>query len=205
MPRQSFRAKSVGRNLSIGAHMGRGYPIWHKLDNQSECQIRMSKKFDKMSKMFYTAIMSKIFDMVRSSMAYEEKLTWGYLIVSALSFFGYALWLLPNFLSQPVAQIAYVQPILIAIGIAIVASIVLTTFLSIGDKTRDDRDKEIQREGDFRAQFILEIGAMVAFGLTLAKLEHFWIAHTLYIAFVLDAVLGAALKIVLYRQGYLPE
>lgn len=136
-------------------------------------------------------------------MAYEEKLTLGYLFVTATAFLGYVVWLLPNFLSQPVAQINYVQPILIAIGVAIVASIVLTTFLSIGDKTRDDRDKEIQHEGEYNAKFTIEIGAMVAFGLTLAKFDHFWIAHTLYIAMVLNAVLGAMMKIVLYRRGYL--
>jgi hypothetical protein len=165
----------------------------------------MSKKFDKMSKMFYTATMSKIFDTRGETMSYEEKLTWAFLWVTAVAFVGYVLWLLSQVGIQP-SQIAYVVPMLVAIGIAIVASIVVNILISVTQSTkRDERDREIERYGGYHSQFVIELSAMAAVGMAMAKLEHFWIAHLLYVALVGDALLSSAIKIVLYRKGFVPH
>jgi hypothetical protein len=136
-------------------------------------------------------------------MSYEEKISWAFLLVTVTAFVGYLLWLLPVFGSQPVGQIAYVAPMLVAIGIAIVASIVVNILISITQGTkRDERDHEIERYSGYHSQFVIEISAMVAVGMAMAKIEHFWIAHVLYVALVGDAVLSSAIKIRLYRQGF---
>ena len=43
---------------------------------------------------------------------------------------------------------------------------------------------------------------IVPFGLALAEAPHFWIANTMYLVFVLAAICGAAVKLVLYRRGF---
>jgi hypothetical protein len=165
----------------------------------------MSKKFDKKSKMFYTSIMSKIFDTRGETMSYEEKITWAFLGVTTAAFLGYVLWLLSQLGSQP-SQIAYVVPMLVAIGIAIVAAIAVNILISITQGTkRDERDHEIERYGGYHSQFVIELSAMAAVGMAMAKLEHFWIAHLLYVALVGDAMLSSAIKIVLYRKGFIPH
>jgi hypothetical protein len=139
-------------------------------------------------------------------MSYEEKLSWAFLVVTATAFAGYLLWLLPQFGGQPVGQIAYVAPMLVAIGIAVVASISVNILISITQNTkRDERDHEIERYGGYHSQFVIEISAMVAVGMAMAKVEHFWIAHLLYVALVGDAILSSAIKIRLYRQGFVPH
>jgi hypothetical protein len=154
--------------------------------------------------------MPKIFDMILevNPMSYEEKLSWGFLAVTLLAFVGYLLWLMPQFGGQPVGQIAYVVPMLVAIGIAIVASISVNILIAItqgkGSK-HDERDQEIERFGGYHSQFVIELSAMAAVGMAMAKLEHFWIAHLLYVALVSDAMLSSAIKIRLYRQGFVPH
>jgi hypothetical protein len=53
-------------------------------------------------------------------------------------------------------------------------------------------------------QAFLVLGGVAALLLSLAEGDHFWIANTLYLAFVLSAVIGSAARIVAYRRG-LPE
>jgi hypothetical protein len=140
-------------------------------------------------------------------MSYEEKLTLAYLFSTVLAFAGYLFWLLPQlFSSQPVAQIAYVGPMLTAIGIAIVLSIVVNTLLGMtkGIKS-DERDREIERHSRSHSQFLTDLGAMAAVGMAMAKLEHFWIAHTVYVALVANAILGSVIKIAFYREGIEPD
>ena len=43
---------------------------------------------------------------------------------------------------------------------------------------------------------------VVPFVLTLAESDYFWIANAMYLAFVLAAVVGAAVKLVAYRRGF---
>jgi drug/metabolite transporter (DMT)-like permease len=139
-------------------------------------------------------------------MSYEEKVTWSFFGVTVIAFVGYMLWLLPKFFGPNVTQISYVTPMLIAIGLAIIAAIIANISISITQGTRrDERDREIERYGQVHSQFITEIGALVALGMAMARLEHFWIAHTLYVVCVGNAVLGCILKIMCYRQGFAPN
>jgi hypothetical protein len=48
----------------------------------------------------------------------------------------------------------------------------------------------------------MSIAAIVPLALAMAEVEHFWIAHALYLAFVLAALTSAAVKIVAYRRGW---
>ena len=69
------------------------------------------------------------------------------------------------------------------------------------DRT-DERDREINRRGEYVGFYVMSIAAIVPLVLAMAKVEHFWIAHALYLAFVLAALASAAVKIVAYRRGW---
>jgi hypothetical protein len=70
-----------------------------------------------------------------------------------------------------------------------------------GRNKKDQRDKDIDRHGEYVAGGTLGVAMLVPFGLTLATAEHFWIANAMYLAFVLSALVGAIVKIIAYRRG----
>ena len=67
---------------------------------------------------------------------------------------------------------------------------------------KDQRDKEIRRFGDYFGQIFVGIGAVAALGMSMAELNHFWIANVIYFGFVLSSLVGSATKIVAYRWGF---
>ena len=56
---------------------------------------------------------------------------------------------------------------------------------------KDQRDREINRFGEYVGQSFVVIGGVAALVLAMAEADHFWIANALYLAFVLSAVLGS--------------
>lgn len=66
----------------------------------------------------------------------------------------------------------------------------------------DDRDREIDRIATVRTFLVLVAGALAALGMALAEWPHFWIANVIYLAFVLQAVSSAIVKLVAYRRGF---
>lgn len=139
-------------------------------------------------------------------MTYEEKNAWIYAalaIVIPVTYFGS---ILPRLGNTAATEIAYQQPLLIAIGAAIVSAIVLSIVLGIfSPKTagkKDQRDKDINRLGEYVAGIILGVGFILPFGLALIEADHFWIANAIYLVFVLSAFCGTTVKLVAYRRGF---
>ena len=139
-------------------------------------------------------------------MSFEEKSTWIYLVV-ALAVPGiYFANILGQMQDTHVTEIAYERPMIMAIIIAIVASIVAHIVVAIAspkdaDKS-DERDKNINRRGEYVGGIVLAVGAVGVLGLTMAEFEHFWIANALYAAFILQALTSTTVKIVAYRRGF---
>jgi hypothetical protein len=71
-----------------------------------------------------------------------------------------------------------------------------------GADRKDERDSGIYWHGTRVGYFVLAVGAAGAFLLTLAGVEHFWIANALYLTFVLDALISSIVRIVAYRRGF---
>jgi hypothetical protein len=139
-------------------------------------------------------------------MSSEEKQSWIYVVVGVLVPLVYFATVLSKVPGTDVATIGYVWPMLTAIGVGIGASIVLSIMAAIispreAGKT-DVRDKEINRRGEYVGFYVMSVAAIVPLGLAMAKAEHFWIANSLYLAFVLAAVASAVVKIVAYRRGF---
>jgi hypothetical protein len=139
-------------------------------------------------------------------MSSEEKRTWISAAVGVAVPIAYLAIILSQATSTEVAQIPYVKPMLTSIGVGFGAAILLSIVAAMvspkdADRT-DERDREINRRGEYVAFYVMSIAAIVPLVLAMAKVEHFWIAHALYLAFVLAALAAATVKIVAYRRGW---
>lgn len=138
-------------------------------------------------------------------MSFEEKSTWIYLVVALVVPAVYFTNVLGQLQDTPATEIAYVRPMITAIVIAIVASIAAHIVVAVAspkdaDK-RDERDRSINRFGEYVGGLVLAVGAVGVLALTMAELEHFWIANALYAAFVLQGITSSTVKLVAYRRG----
>ena len=138
-------------------------------------------------------------------MSFEEKSTWIYaLIVVALAaiYFAAVLGQLPR---TAASDIDYQVPLLAAIGASIVLTVAAHVAIAIAAPEdagkRDQRDKDINRYGEYVGGLVLSVAAVVPLILALVEVDHFWIANTIYLAFILSAVSGSIVKIVAYRRG----
>ena len=59
-----------------------------------------------------------------------------------------------------------------------------------------------EEKGTWTYSVIAVVAAAVPLILTLAEVDHFWIANTIYLAFILSATAGSIVKIVAYRRGF---
>jgi len=139
-------------------------------------------------------------------MSFEEKNVWIYAMVTVGAFGAYLVTILGRAQGTPLTEVPYVGAMLWTIGAAIAASIVGRIVVAVAwpkdaDK-KDQRDKEINRFGEYVGQSFVVIGAVAALGLSMAEVDHFWIANAVYLAFVLSALLGSTAKLVAYRRGF---
>ena len=139
-------------------------------------------------------------------MSFEEKSTWLYGLITAIVPTVYFVTMLGRIRGTPVADVDYVGPMVTAIVIAIVVNIVGTIAVAIAspkdaDKS-DERDKSINRFGDYWAYYVLSAGVAGALILTFLELDYFWIANAIYLAFVLASITSVTLKLFAYRRGF---
>ena len=138
-------------------------------------------------------------------MSAEEKGQWVYLVANALTFGAYLAIVLGQVGNRPLTDIDFVPTMLWAIGVAIALSIVGRILVEIATPSdmhiADVRDHEIGRFGEFFGGSVLAVAMIVPFGLTLARVDHFWIANAIYVAFALSSFVGTTAKLVAYRRG----
>ncbi|MDD9375402.1 hypothetical protein M8Z33_01700 [Streptomyces sp. ZAF1911] len=152
--------------------------------------------------------MSKFFYMGAGAVvAFEEKRAW---IMGVVAIVGYAVYLAlvlgRSGDGVPLAEVPYVTPLLCTVGGAIVAAILLNIAVAVAKPgeadVKDQRDREIGRLGEHAGQSFLAIGGVAALILSMAGADRFWISNALYLGFVLSAVLGSAVKLAAYREGF---
>ncbi|WP_067709758.1 hypothetical protein [Nocardia yamanashiensis] len=140
-------------------------------------------------------------------MSYEEKRTWILGIVAMVSYAVYIAIVLVRARDSALTEVAYVAPMLWAVGVSIAVSIVGAIVVSLasrdGDR-RDQRDRQIDKEGERVGNAFVVIGALGALALALADQDSFWIANVLYLGFTLSAVFAAMTKIAAYQRGFWP-
>jgi len=138
-------------------------------------------------------------------MGAEERSAWIMLVVSLAAYAIYVALILGQARSIPLQEVPYVPLMLWTIGGAIVASILLNIIASIilrdGREKKDQRDREIYRFGEYIGQSFLVIGGVAALVMAMAEFPYFWIANSVYLAFVLSAALASVAKVIGYRRG----
>ncbi len=139
-------------------------------------------------------------------MSFEEKRSWIMLVTAVGGYATYLAVILGRANGAPLSTVDYQWPLLWTIGAAILASIVAVIVVSIAAPRdagrKDQRDREINRFGEYVGQSFVVLGALVALLLAMLSADRFWIANAIYLSFVLSALLGAATKIVAYRRGF---
>ena len=139
-------------------------------------------------------------------MALEEKNAWFMGVIAIVAYGFYIALLFGAAEGGPLYTVNYVPALILTIGAAILANIILNISVSIlsprNARRKDDRDREIYRFGESGGQAFVIAGAVGALILAMIEADHFWIANEIYLAFVLSAVLASVLKIVGYRVGF---
>ncbi|WP_026466807.1 hypothetical protein [Amycolatopsis alba] len=139
-------------------------------------------------------------------MALEEKRAWIMAVVTVCAYTVYLIVVLGRSGPGPLVDVPYVATLLWTVAAAIVASIVLHVAASIASPRdagrKDQRDREIGRFGEHIGQSFAVIGGVAALVMAMAELDHFWIANTVYLAFVCASLLGSIAKIAAYRRGF---
>jgi hypothetical protein len=140
--------------------------------------------------------------------AFQEKRAWLMALVSVGAYAAYLVAVSTGRGSGSLSQAPYVAALLWTVGAAIVANVVLQIPLAAVSRgeagARDERDREINRFGEYVGQSFLVMGGVAALVLAMARADHFWIANAIYLAFVLSAVLSSIAKIAAYRRGFQP-
>ena len=141
-------------------------------------------------------------------MALEEKRAWIMALVTACGYVTYLVIIISRAGDGPLAEMPYVAALLWTVGAAIVVAIVLSIAAEIttpkDSRRKDERDREIERFGEYIGQSFAAIGGVSALIMAMAEVGHFWIANAIYLAFVLSAVLGSVAKAAAYRWGFQP-
>jgi len=125
-------------------------------------------------------------------------------VVSITAYVSYVVVVLGHAAGAPLAEVAYAKTLLWSIGGAIVANIAAAMIFSNGSGKKDQRDREINRFGEYIGSSVLVIGAVSALAMAMLEWPYFWIANVIYLAFVLSALLSSTAKIFAYRKGFHP-
>ncbi|MEV7907642.1 hypothetical protein, partial [Streptomyces anulatus] len=94
-------------------------------------------------------------------MSYEEKGRWVYLLVILGTYGAYVAVILTRMQGVPLAEVAYVSPMLWSIGISIALSIIGRTVVEIAKPSEshkaDVRDRDINRFGEYVGGIVLGV------------------------------------------------
>lgn len=127
----------------------------------------------------------------------EEKRVWTYGAIAAIVPVIYFAIVLPQTATTPVDEIGYAWPLIVAI----IAGIVLNMIAAPQTQKTDERDRQINRFGGHIAFLVMSGLTVVPLTLAMLRVDPFWIANALYLAFILSAIAFSAAKIVAYRRG----
>lgn len=139
-------------------------------------------------------------------MSFEEKGAWVYAVIGLALPALYFATVVGQLTTVDVTEIDYQGRLLAAVGAGIALTIVGMIGVGIASPTEagrsDQRDKDINRLGEYVGGTALGIGMVLPFGLAMAEAPHFWIANAMYLAFVVGSLIATAMKLVLYRRGF---
>ena len=143
-----------------------------------------------------------------AALSFAEKTTWAYGAVTLGGYGTYVAMVLNRAQGGPLTDVAYVGPMLGAIGGAIVAMTLTSTLIAAlwprEGHHQDERDTAIDRYGDVIGYWVSSAGVVGALLMTMANFDRFWIANSIYLAYVAAALVSTAAKLIAHRRGFAP-
>jgi hypothetical protein len=150
-------------------------------------------------------------------MTFKEKLAWVNVVVFIAVAVAYFTIVGRRLDGGPVAEVAYQWPLIIAIVVSVVSTIIGAIAVSIGTAIRaeitgegsvkdidraDERDTHIDRRGELIGYYVTSVGVVLALVLAMLRQDQFWIANALYLFMLIGSVASSIAKIVIYRRGF---
>ena len=139
-------------------------------------------------------------------MAFLEKSNWVALVVAVPTLLVYVALVVPQVLSKPIAEVAWVQPMIFTIVGFIVANVlgnVVAAASNPGEADRkDQRDTEIDHFGERVGNWLIIAGSCAALVLAMTRADHFWIANAIYFGGLAGALLSSVTKIAAYHGPF---
>jgi hypothetical protein len=133
-----------------------------------------------------------------------EKRAWCLLLATIGAYTWYVVTVLHRTGDGAVRDTPYVSTLLWSLGVStavnVCAEIVLSILNPRGARTKDERDRAIERFGDRVGQSFVVIGGVAALAMAMAQWHWFWIANVLYLCFAISAVLSSITRIVMNRK-----
>jgi hypothetical protein len=139
-------------------------------------------------------------------MAFLEKSNWVTLVVSVPTLLVYLAVVVPQVLAQPIAEVAWVQPMIFTIVGFVVANVlgnVVAAATNPGEADKnDERDREIDHFGERVGNWLIIAGSIAALVLAMARADHFWIANAIFLGGLTGALLSSVTKIAAYHGPF---
>ena len=139
-------------------------------------------------------------------MSFLEKSNWVVVIVSVPTLLIYAVLVVPQVLTQPIAEVSWVQPMIFTIVGFVVANIlgnIVAAASNPGEADKkDQRDTEIDHFGERVGNWLIVAGSCVALVLAMTSADHFWIANAIFLGGITGALLSSATKIAAYHGPF---
>ena len=139
-------------------------------------------------------------------MAFLEKSNWVVLVVGVPTLLVYLVVIVPQVLGRPIADVAWVEPMIVTIVAFVVANILGNVVAAASNPREadmnDERDREIDRFGERVGNWLLVAGSIAALVLAMARADHFWIANAIFLGGLVGALLSSVTKIAAYHGPF---
>jgi hypothetical protein len=139
-------------------------------------------------------------------MAFLEKSNWVVIVVGVPTLLVYLAVVVPQVLGGPVAEVSWVQPMILAIVAFVVANVVGNVVAAASNPReadrKDQRDTEIDHLGERIGNWLVIAGSIVALVLAMTTADHFWIANAIFLGGIAGALLSSATKIAAYHGPF---
>jgi len=139
-------------------------------------------------------------------MTFLEKSNWVVLVVAVPTILGYGALVVPQVLNKPMAEVSWVQPMIVAIVGFIVANVLGNIVAAISNPSEadknDERDREIDQFGERVGNWLIIAGPIAALVLAMTTADHFWIANAIFLGGIAGALLSSTAKIAAYHGPF---
>ena len=139
-------------------------------------------------------------------MAFMEKSNWVVLVVAVPTLLLYVAMVVPQVLGRPIAEVSWVQPMIVAIVGFVVANVlgnVVAAASNPGEADKEDqRDREIGHFGERIGSWLVIAGSCSALVLAMTGADRFWIANAIYAGGMAASIVSSAAAIAAYRGSF---